>query len=353
MPYRYEELEAIRSDLIEGRAPPSLPIRTFMHWFGAQRRTAQNVETIERALADYGIRTVPNYLNIWVDTPITFELAPAPGAADGDHDDKAPSADATGAGDAPTETKSSDDPSFRISKIASANRPPVSVKPNASLLEAVTIMIVRNYSQLPVMTTDREVKGVISWTSIGVRLAADARGSDVQAYMNEAHEIPASASIFAALKVIFDHDYVLVRAPDRKIVGIVTSNDIGQQFEESSTPFLLLGEVENHLRALVRGRLDLQDIERACASQYLPEKFTGAVAELTFGNFVRILDHEENWTKLALKLDRAAFCKELAAINAIRNDVMHFDPDPISEDDLAKLRNVARMFSTLRGIGAF
>ncbi len=344
-----EELEAVRSDLLEGKDPPSLPIRTFMHWFGVQRRTALNVERIEEALADYGVRTVPNYLNIWVDTPITFELATErEERSEGDVDGVA-----TGVGDAPTEVRSMDDPSFRISKIASANNPPVSVKPNATLQEAITIMIVRNYSQLPVMSTEREVKGVVSWTSIGTRLAADVSGADVQAYMNEAQEIPASASVFAALKVIFEYDYVLVRAPDRRIVGIVTSNDIGQQFEEISTPFLLLGEVENHLRALVKGRLDAHDIGKACAAEHLPPDFSGAVAELTFGNLVRILEHLENWAKLPLRLDRAAFCRELAAINAIRNDVMHFDPDPISGSDIAKLRNVARMLNTLRGIGAF
>jgi predicted transcriptional regulator len=337
------ELKSIVNDLTEGRTATPVTIRTFLSWFGAQRRTSANVEHIKDEMAKAGLRTVPDYLNIWVDTPITFELIAAHAA--GEPDNKAMTEDEQS-------SQSASDPSFRIGKIASANNPPVSVKPNASLQEAVTIMLARNFSQLPVMTTEREVKGVISWASIGARLATKISGPDVQSYMDDHHEILISASLFSGIRIILEHNYVLVRSLDKKVSGIVTSNDIALQFEEISTPFLLLAEIENNLRSLIGIKLKISDIKRACGEEHLPKEFSG-VSELTFGNYVRILDHIDNWNKIGLNLDRTAFCSELTAINVIRNDVMHFDPDPLTEQDLSKLRNVAKMFDLLRGLGAF
>jgi CBS domain-containing protein len=41
-----------------------------------------------------------------------------------------------------------------IGRLRSANRPPVSVKPQQKLSEAVTIMLANDFSQLPVMGTE-------------------------------------------------------------------------------------------------------------------------------------------------------------------------------------------------------
>lgn len=347
----HSEIEQIAVELKEGKTATPVTIRTFLSWFGAQRRTPGNVEYINRQLSVAGLRTVPNYLNIWVDTPITFELI-AEHPAEPENINSAGSQSTNSDPELAPNTTSAGDPSFKIGKLASANNPPVSVKPNATLEEAVTLMLARNFSQLPVMTTDREVKGVVSWASIGARLATKTVGPDVQTYMDDHQEIVISASLFSAIRVIVEHNYVLVRSPDRKISGVVTASDIALEFEEISTPFLLLAEIENNLRSLISKKLTLSDIKNACSEEHLPKEFS-AVSELTFGNYVRILDHVDNWVKLGLYLDRVAFCSELSQVNMIRNDVMHFDPDPLSEKDLARLQNVAKMFDLLRSLGAF
>lgn len=337
------ELEQVVAILKEGKTVPPVTIRTFLSWFDVQRRTRLNVETIDAELEKAGVRTVPSYLDTWVDNSITFELA-APGAG--------ATRSACEQSDDRLEHPVADDPSFKIGKIISADDAPVYVKPNATLHEAMTIMLARNFSQLPVMTNDRDVKGVVSWTSIGARGVAEIGGNDVQSYMDEHREISASATLFDAIRVIREADYVLVRAADRRIIGIVTATDIAEQFETISTPFLLLAEIENHLRALVAKKLNKADIKRACSPEHLPNNFS-ATSDLTFGNLVKILEHAENWKKLDIKLDRAAFCAEMAAINRIRNDVMHFDPDPLTNQNIEKLRNVARLFDLLRSMGAF
>ncbi len=197
-----EELNKVLEDLKQGKTATPVTIRNFLGWFGAQRRTSANVEFINKKMTKIGMRTVPNYLNIWVDTPITFELvAEHPAEKDSGDQPLGEKAEGEDRGTrAETDEQSASDPSFRIGKIASANNPPISVKPNASLLEATTLMLSRNFSQLPVMTTTREVKGVISWESIGARSATSNSGGDVQSYMEDHHEVPSTASLFVAIK---------------------------------------------------------------------------------------------------------------------------------------------------------
>ncbi len=56
----------------------------------------------------------------------------------------------------------------------------------------------------------------------------------------------------------------------------------------------------------------------------------------TFGEYIRLLENGERWTKLGLKIDRVKFTEQLRRIRDIRNDVMHFDPDGITEDALRR-----------------
>lgn len=349
------ELEGIIATLQAGKTAEPTTIREFLSWFGVQRRTRLNVEYIEAQLAKGGLRTVPGYLNRWVDSPLAFELA---GKADKPSEDlKGFGGSGSTAGDAATEVEEglkaeADDPSFRIGNVKSATGGLTSVKPNASLQEAVTLMMSRNYSQLPVMTGEREARGVISWKSIGARLAANITSGEVRSFMDGVRELPVDSSLFAAIPIIAEHGYVLVRAPDKIYSGIVTSSDIAFQFEDISKPFLLLAEIENQLRALIQRKLTKADIKKANSEEHLPSDFTN-IHSLTFANCVNALSHDENWAKLNLGMDRKLFCAELAEINKIRNAVMHFNPDPPNQTAMRRLHDVSSMLATLRQVGAF
>ena len=66
-----------------------------------------------------------------------------------------------------------------------------------------------------------------------------------------------------------------------------------------------------------------------------------------FGEYKRLLEKEGNWEKLRLMIDRKIFCADLDAIRKIRNDVMHFDPDGVAEDDLKNLCDFAKFLQQL------
>jgi hypothetical protein len=78
-----------------------------------------------------------------------------------------------------------------------------------------------------------------------------------------------------------------------------------------------------------------------------------AISDLSFGEYLRLLEKDDRWAKLGLSLDRKTFCNNLDEVRKIRNDVMHFDPDGVPTSDLEKLRDFARFLQRLQTIKAY
>ena len=241
------------------------------------------------------------------------------------------------------------DPIYRISKLASSARKPLSVTPDTKLEEAVTHMLANDFSQLPVMTSGREVKGVITWASIGSRLAMGKSCSVARELMEQHQEIRSDASLFSAISIIAEHQYVLVRGHDQKIAGIVTASDLSLQFQQLAEPFLLLGEIENHVRRVISQRFTLSELESA-KDPTDTKRVVTSVADLTYGEYIKLLENPERWDKLNITVDRKTCLEKFESIRGIRNDVMHFDPVGIPEKDLMTLREFARFLQRLQNI---
>ena len=69
----------------------------------------------------------------------------------------------------------------------------------------------------------------------------------------------------------------------------------------------------------------------------LPQAIT-SFDDLNFGDHQHVLASEDIWQKLGRPLDRSTFISRLDKIRDIRNKVMHFHLDPVSEDAVVKLR---------------
>jgi CBS domain-containing protein len=238
---------------------------------------------------------------------------------------------------APITALVSKDPTYRISKLAAANQVVVAVTPDASLAECITKMLLRDFSQLPVTTSDREVKGMISWKAIGSQLAFSKSAQRAREIMIPHHEIRASASIFEAIPLIVAHEYVLIRSDDNRISGIITATDLSQQFRLLSEPFLLLGEIENLVRTIIGDKFSPSELANVRDPGDVSRSVESA-ADLNFGEYIRLLQNPEKWKQFGFSIDRVTFCNDLDAIREIRNNVMHFDPEGIVEDELRKLR---------------
>jgi Mg/Co/Ni transporter MgtE len=239
------------------------------------------------------------------------------------------------------------DPIYRIIRLAASTRKPLAVSPETKLEEEITHMLTNDFSQLPVMTSERDVKGIITWASIGSRLAMHKNCSVAREFMEQHHEIRSDASLISAIGIIAEHQYVLVRGHDHKITGIVTASDLSLQFQQLAEPFLLLGEIENHLRQVISQRFTPTELKSAKDPTDTKRAVT-SVADLTYGEYKRLLENPERWDKLHITVDRKTCMEKLENVRRIRNEVMHFDPDGIPEKDLQAIREFARFLQRLQ-----
>lgn len=408
------QLETIAATLRGGGTPPRLTVREFLRWFGAQRRGYWIVKDIRRVLQQAELRTSPDFESTWIDGQISFvpaDLPPKPRdgetgiasmvsgtantvppppataeiheASPSESPSTAEDSESPAVGDSGSmtetvpvasapETESSrsaaaeasslrpaeppivrvvaGDPTHRISKLEAANHPPVSVGPDSTLGEAVTIMLTNDFSQVPVMPSERDVKGIVTWQSIGSRLALGRDASTARDVMDAAAEIRSDSSIFAAIPDLVEHGYVLVRGPDGRIVGIVTSSDLSLQFRQLAEPFLLLSEIENRIRNIIASHFNPAELA-GVRDPDDDERKIESVDDLTFGEYIRLLEEPDRWGRIAMRVDRKYFIESLDNIRRIRNDVMHFDPDGIPPEDTVALRDFARFLQKLETIG--
>jgi hypothetical protein len=343
------ECPILAEQLRAGKDVPSPTVREFLAWFDAQRRGYAIVERIRQALSNANLQTDPDFESAYIDSPIRF--APASESPEERAVTPQPARASVSVPD-PTALNSSPsyaDPTYRISKLAAANNKPVSVAPNKTIQEAITTMLTHDFSQLPVMIGEREVKGIVSWTSIGTRLGLGKKGTSASEFMDAHQEIRADASLFQAIPIIVRHQYVLTRGGDNRITGIVTASDLSLQFQQLAEPFLLLGEIENHIRRIIEKKFSPRDF----ASLQDPDdtdRNVESVADLTFGEYIRLFENQDRWQQSNLPLDRVIFCKSLDRVRIIRNDVMHFDPDGIPPNDLEHLRDISLFLRRLHSM---
>jgi len=335
----YELFKLLAAEVKESGKPYTLTPRLLLDAFGYKRRGAVVVSSIDAWLEAAGVSTQPDYRSVWLDSEIA--LVPAP-----------TSPDTTGIAHSGQQTPvpTNFDPTYRLSRLRAANNLPVSVSPQRTVKEALTVMMANDFSQLPAMSGERSVKGVISLSSIAKRSALGAKCETVQDCLEPPHVLRADTFLFDAINDIINHEYVLVQGTDGRVTGIVTTSDLSLEFRQLAEPFLLTGEIEQHIRLLLeRGRFKPDELSE-CRDEKDTARVVSKVSDLTFGEYVRLLENPTRWQRLELQLDRAEFVKPLKIIQNIRNDIMHFDPDPFEEADLNHLRNFVVFLQKLRQI---
>jgi CBS domain-containing protein len=353
------ELRQVADQVAQGQRPV-VTVRVLLSWFyGYQRRGRWIVSVIRRACDRLDLKTEPDFDSTFIDGQVTFvpqtdskrvvTVATAPVEATG-----SVSADATLVAPesvAGTPERTPVDPTHRIGRLDISNRPPLSVSPDTTIAEAITIMLMNDFSQLPVMTSNREVKGLFSWKSLGSLWSQGRKCTRAGDAMDRHSEIDIEASLFTAIDLLRQDDCVLVRDRQKRISGIITSYDVSVTFSQLSEPFLILDEIENHIRRLIEGNFSTDDLSNARDPSDL-DRSVEDVSDLSLGECMRLIERPESWEKLRLQIDRAMFIKGLDEIRRIRNDVMHFDPEGTDESDVKKLRGFVGFLQRLQRLGA-
>lgn len=317
--------------------PLTLSIRDFLAVWDAPRRSAASVEQIEGELAEQALATEPPFTEGSLDTSIS--VIPRL-VSDGEQAED----DAYLLGMSPEERGlgAGAGVSYKISNLDAANRPPEYVRASDSLQSAMTRMVLRGYSQLPVLDSHDRLRGVVSWESIGRARMADPH-AELEAAVNRAREAERSDDLLDWVGEIQQTGFVMVRDRDHKVCGLITAADLALQFGTRVRPFVLLEEIEQRLRRAVDPRISPERLRAAARGSSRVK----SAADLTFGNYGYLLKESENWDALGWSIDQGLFLQELEQCRQFRNDLMHFSPDPITEDQLGPVQGMLDLLRSL------
>ena len=311
--------------------PRRLTIRDFLEHWGETRRTSGVVAMIRTDLADKGLTTRPPFTEGSVEDEI--ELVPVETerrALAGDEDD----------------TENVFEP-LAYTTLRIANLPPpklVSVPPTETLTYVKTVMLDRQFSQLGVIDEGGTFHGAVSWESIGMALVGLTDPCLKDAIVS-AVVVDHDAHLLDQIDTIYHKGYVFVRDSDHaRVTGIVTASDLTRQFGSLARPFVLIEEAENRLRRRadeVFGLAELRDAAPPARRSHIRR-----AADLTLGTYPFLLKPRANWGKLGWDLHQDYFLSCLSRVAAIRNELMHFTPDPLSEEQYAAVEGLLKMLRT-------
>lgn len=283
--------------------------RDLFNALGCQRRTAQNCATVERYLCENNMEVCPSYNDVWIDVPIVMQ-----------HKQMASS-------------KIEENPVKRVKVLETAHALPCYVDNNDDLNKAITLMQMHDYSQLPVTNNKlRGICGFISWKTIGIALSNGIKSDKVKDYVDKdivilGQEVP----LMEVVTKVQKHDFAVVIDAKKELCGIITTADIASQFISNTEPFIYTEQIESFLRLLLKDVFLLEEIKSVSVE---PERANSisSIDDLTFGEYLRLIENEDNWNRLNLKIDRKLFLQRMDAIRQIRNDIMHFEPAGITNN---------------------
>jgi len=318
------------------------PVKTFpsvaTEFLGVSRRGWRVVETINEMLEKYDVVCEPDFGSAWFYGHI--EIKPKIKVSAGKSDIELDETDPT--------------PRLSLLKAANLNKAKesgigsglISVNRETLLSEAITLMLLNDFSQLPILSGQRDVDGIISWKSIGRAISLGKTCLTVSDCKDEVIILDHDEPLFNAVKFVLEKEVVLVKQKDKTISGIVTATDIGEQFIAMAEPFLIIEQIENHIRKLLDKKFDPEELKSSDTYDEKPKEIK-SLSDLNFGQYVKILEDPKKFDKLKLNIDRILIVKQLEEVRKIRNDVMHFDPDGITNENLELLRQTVTFLHTI------
>ncbi len=304
--------------------PVEISVRDLLALWAAKSRGHRISQRIEADLANHGLITSPSFRAVTLDAVVHLVTAPL-------------EAGISGATPADADDTEELDVGLTVGNLPSALEGVAFVAPTATFEEAITLMLLNDYSQLAVLSGAHTLRGAVTWKSIAQACHASPSASFPDAIVR-AHEARYDQELIDVLSTLEAPGFVFVRDEKNAIAGIVTTADVVHAYGELATPFFLLGELDQTLRHVISRTFTLNEVTSLCDSD--GARAIRSFDDLDMGDYQRTLENPASWAKLGWPLDRVAFVKRLDELRDVRNDVMHFNPDPVSADSVEKLRNI-------------
>jgi CBS domain-containing protein len=318
-------LAKVHDELVAG-TPVEITIRELISYVNAERRGARVIEDIQAALDRHRLVTEPPFTSGWIDSSVAIQPAVL---GPGDQS-PLPEVGRTDASEPPEVT-------LTVSSLKAATRDPVSIEQSSGLELARALMLRHDYSQLAVMAGPRRLVGAISWESMA-RAAIHNRDFTLRDATVPATSVAPDNDLIALIPTIIDQGFVFVVRSDHTLGGIVTTADLSSQFGTVAKPFLLIGEIERRLRLVLSAHFEPSELADVRDPGDTGRTIT-SVNDLTIGEIARCIESRDNWQRLGWPVDRVEFVHALGAVRDVRNEVMHFSPDPLTPAEESALQN--------------
>ncbi|MFD9778351.1 CBS domain-containing protein [[Kitasatospora] papulosa] len=336
---RHARLKEAREKATAG-TPFTLSVQELLAWWGAAGRGIVN-EQIQADLANHSLTTSPEFDKVPLTTRVSLVRATEEDPGDSPVAGNAEPSPANTASSASTpDEMESRETGLTVGTLPSALGGVVSVKPTATFEEVITLMMLHDFSQLPVLASPHIVRGIVSWKSI-----ARARHADPEAHLSQAlvdsRDVRYDHDLIDILPTLAEHDFVLVRDQQNAVAGIVTAADVARAYGDLAGHFLLIGEMDRRLRQVIASAFTLPEVAALCDPA--GERIT-SFGDMTVGDYQRVLENPGMWGQLGWPLDRKVFIARLEEIRKIRNNVMHFNSsDPLPKEDVDKIRHLNKL----------
>jgi len=307
----------------------SLSVRDLLARWGASSRTQAASEQIAADLENHGLSTEPPFLKTGLDSLVTLV------------ERRLEIRDAEREDDGFLHPPGSDrEVGLTMGNIPSANLRVESVTPQATYEEAITLMLLNDFSQLAVMTGPRSTPQAITWQSIARERHANPAGSLAGAIV-DATTVRFDTELIDVLPMLESEEFVFVKDGTNVVTGIVTTTDVVRSYGQLATPFFLIGELDQLLRRTITDRFTMAEVRVVCDKD--GERDLQSYDELTMGDYQRVLESANLWAALGWPLDRSIFTERLSVLREVRNDLVHFNPDPIPENTVRQIRHMIQL----------
>lgn len=226
----------------------------------------------------------------------------------------------------------------RVSDLPASKRGVVSVSQDATLSEAISKMALNDFSQLPVMSSDESLIGVISWKTIGNQTMIAPKEHVVRYHMDHAATLRITDGLLESVHIILEKEFAFVIDENERVSGIVTLFDIATQFKSLAEPFVEIRYIEHSVREIIATRLDLDVLQAIAGKNVKSEK------DLGFRDYIRIFENKDLWPLLGINVDPVVFRDKFDSIRNVRNQVMHFKVGEVDPDDFKNLKALSKFF---------
>lgn len=258
------------------------------------------------------------------------------------------------ASDAVVESPSVAELFHRVESLLPSLREVTTVPPEMIVSEAIRIMKQNRLSHLPV-TAGRMVLGIFSHRSFAERLMRLGTTSQfvgdwpVDEFMEPLRYHHRSDSWQTILDALDEQQAVLVGNP-MDLEGIITPMDAVKYLQQISSPFVMIAEIEQSLRRIIRARVNQQElrelVERSLSNSYPQENMPYELTEMTFNDYMLLVTTRDNWEYFAPVFGNTEWARQqvnskLIQTRQLRNDIFHFRRELTGKDRtrLAEFRN--------------